>query len=108
MNQPAPPLIASGVHVQPVAGEQGCVGQAVAREQDGTDIEIFDLHALRRIRYIGVTFRTRTADEVGVITEAVERDLWPALREGKLRKVAAGHFAVSDRINFRPEERAAG
>mgnify|MGYP000392072805 CR=1 FL=1 len=30
------------------------------------------------------------------------------LREGKLRKVAAGHFAVSDRINFRPEERAAG
>jgi hypothetical protein len=30
------------------------------------------------------------------------------LREGKLRKVAAGHFTVSDRINFRPEERAAG
>ncbi|WP_136634780.1 chemotaxis protein CheA [Pseudooceanicola onchidii] len=30
------------------------------------------------------------------------------LREGKLRKVAAGQFAVSDRINFRPEERAVG
>lgn len=30
------------------------------------------------------------------------------LREGKLRKVAPGHFSVSDRINFRPEERAAG
>ena len=30
------------------------------------------------------------------------------LREGKLRKVAAGHFTVSDRISFRPEERAAG
>ena len=28
------------------------------------------------------------------------------LREGKLRKVAGGRFAVSDRINFRPEERA--
>ena len=52
----------------------------------GTRAEFdFDLHALRRIQYIGVTFRTRTADEVGVITEAVERDLWPALREGKLR-----------------------
>lgn len=30
------------------------------------------------------------------------------LREGKLRKVAAGQFSVSDRINFRPEERAVG
>ena len=30
------------------------------------------------------------------------------LREGKLRKVSAGQFAVSDRINFRPEERAVG
>ena len=30
------------------------------------------------------------------------------LREGKLRKVTSGHFTVSDRINFRPEERAAG
>lgn len=30
------------------------------------------------------------------------------LREGKLRKVSAGRFTVSDRINFRPEERAAG
>ncbi|MEC7298322.1 MAG: hypothetical protein VXW43_06550, partial [Pseudomonadota bacterium] len=30
------------------------------------------------------------------------------LREGKLRKVAAGQFTVSDRINFRPEERIAG
>jgi len=30
------------------------------------------------------------------------------LREGKLRKIAAGQFTVSDRINFRPEERIAG
>ena len=30
------------------------------------------------------------------------------LREGKLRKVASGHFTVSERINFRPEERAVG
>ena len=45
----------------------------------------FDLHALRRIRYIGVTFRTRSDDEVGAIISAVERDLGPALSEGKLR-----------------------
>ena len=45
----------------------------------------FDLHALRRIKYIGVTFRTRSAAEVGVISEAVERDLWQALSAGRLR-----------------------
>jgi NADPH2:quinone reductase len=45
----------------------------------------FDLHALRRIRYVGVTFRTRSDDEVGAIISAVERDLGQALAEGKLR-----------------------
>ncbi|WP_375173111.1 zinc-binding alcohol dehydrogenase family protein [Pseudooceanicola sp.] len=44
----------------------------------------FDLHALRRIQYIGVTFRTRSVDEVEVISKAVERDLWGALEAGKL------------------------
>lgn len=45
----------------------------------------FDLHALRRIQYIGVTFRTRTVEEVAVISDAVERDLWQALSDGALR-----------------------
>lgn len=51
----------------------------------GTRAEFdFDLHALRRIQYIGVTFRTRTAEDVDVISRAVERDLWDALEAGKL------------------------
>jgi len=45
----------------------------------------FDLHALRRITYVGVTFRTRSEEEVAVISQAVERDLWPALQAGRLR-----------------------
>ncbi|WP_207482915.1 zinc-binding dehydrogenase [Arenibaculum pallidiluteum] len=45
----------------------------------------FDLHALKRIAYIGVTFRTRSLEEVRAITAAMRRDLWPALAEGRLR-----------------------
>jgi NADPH:quinone reductase-like Zn-dependent oxidoreductase len=52
----------------------------------GTNAEFnFDLHALRRIDYIGVTFRTRTLDEVRAITKAMRADLWEAVKAGKLK-----------------------
>jgi NADPH:quinone reductase-like Zn-dependent oxidoreductase len=44
----------------------------------------FDLHALRRIDYIGVTFRTRTLDEVREIGRRMRADLWDAVTAGKL------------------------
>ena len=44
----------------------------------------FDLHAARRISYIGVTFRTRSVAEVREIVRRMRADLWPALTEGKL------------------------
>ncbi|MBS0517076.1 MAG: zinc-binding dehydrogenase [Proteobacteria bacterium] len=44
----------------------------------------FDLHALKRIDYIGVTFRTRSPEEVRDIVQAARRDLWPAIEAGKL------------------------
>ena len=44
----------------------------------------FDLHALKRVDYIGVTFRTRTLDEVREINRLMRADLWPALEAGKL------------------------
>ena len=44
----------------------------------------FDLHALKRIDYIGVTFRTRTLEEVREINRRMRADLWPALEAGKL------------------------
>src|SRR5215207_9569035 len=44
----------------------------------------FDLHALRRINYIGVTFRTRTKEEIRAITTAVKNDIWDAVDSGKL------------------------
>ena len=42
------------------------------------------MHALKRIDYIGVTFRTRTLDEVAEINRLMRADLWPALEAGKL------------------------
>jgi NADPH2:quinone reductase len=44
----------------------------------------FDLHALKRIEYIGVTFRTRTLEEVREIVRAMRADLWDAVEAGKL------------------------
>lgn len=44
----------------------------------------FDLHALKRIKYIGVTFRTRSAQEIREITRLAVADLWPHLQSGKL------------------------
>jgi NADPH2:quinone reductase len=45
----------------------------------------FDLHAARRINYIGVTFRTRSTEEVRDIFAAVRKDIWPAVESGKLK-----------------------
>lgn len=44
----------------------------------------FNLHALRRLTYIGVTFRTRSREEVRDIARKVQADLGPALEAGKL------------------------
>ena len=44
----------------------------------------FDLHALRRIDYIGVTFRTRSVEEVREINRRMRADLWSAVEAGKL------------------------
>jgi NADPH2:quinone reductase len=45
----------------------------------------FDLHALRRIDYIGVTFRTRTPEEVREIVRRMRADLWGEIEAGRLR-----------------------
>ncbi|MBE7247381.1 MAG: zinc-binding dehydrogenase [Actinomycetospora chiangmaiensis] len=42
----------------------------------------FDLHATKRISYIGVTNRTRSIEEQRAITARVRADLWPAIAAG--------------------------
>lgn len=45
----------------------------------------FDLHAARRIDYVGVTFRTRSIAEVRKIAQLMQVDLGDAVAAGKLR-----------------------
>jgi NADPH:quinone reductase and related Zn-dependent oxidoreductases len=45
----------------------------------------FDLHALKRITYVGVTFRTRSVEEVRTITRRMREDLWDAVTARTLR-----------------------
>lgn len=44
----------------------------------------FGTHALKRISYIGVTFRTRSLDEVREITRKMRADIWEAVESGQL------------------------
>ena len=45
----------------------------------------FDLHAARRIHYIGVTFRTRSIEEIREIFDEVRKDIWGAVEARKLQ-----------------------
>jgi NADPH:quinone reductase len=45
----------------------------------------FDLHAMKRIDYIGVTFRTRSVEEVREINRVMRADLWGDIESGKLK-----------------------
>jgi NADPH2:quinone reductase len=56
----------------------------------------FDLHAARRIDYIGVTFRTRSVEEVRDIVTAMKADLWGAVEAGELALPIDREFAFDD------------
>ena len=45
----------------------------------------FDLHARKRIDYIGVTFRTRTIEEVRDILVKMRNDLWDDVKAGRIK-----------------------
>jgi NADPH2:quinone reductase len=56
----------------------------------------FDLHAMRRIDYIGVTFRTRSVEEVRDIVQAMKNDLWGAVEAGELSLPVDSEYALDD------------
>src|ERR1700756_3535900 len=56
----------------------------------------FDLHAARRISYIGVTFRTRSIEEIREIFDAVRKDIWSAVESRKLQLSIDKVFAFAD------------
>jgi NADPH2:quinone reductase len=56
----------------------------------------FDLHARNRIDYIGVTFRTRTIEEVREILKNMRADLWDAVKAGKIKVPVDKTFPLAD------------
>ncbi|MFA5912124.1 MAG: zinc-binding dehydrogenase [Burkholderiales bacterium] len=56
----------------------------------------YDLHALKRIAYIGVTFRTRSIEEVREINRRMRADLWGAIEAGKLRLPLDRSFPLAE------------
>ena len=56
----------------------------------------FDLHALRRITYIGVTFRTRSLDEVREIGRRMMADLGSVVASGQLSLPIDRTFALDE------------
>jgi NADPH:quinone reductase-like Zn-dependent oxidoreductase len=66
----------------------------------------FDLHALRRIDYIGVTFRTRTLEEAREINRRMRADLWDAVTAGKLALPIDRRFALDAAVEAQAHMRA--
>jgi NADPH2:quinone reductase len=58
----------------------------------------FDLHAMKRIDYIGVTFRTRSLEEIREIVRLMKADLWDAVIAGKLKLPIDRTFALDEAI----------
>jgi NADPH2:quinone reductase len=44
-----------------------------------------DLHSLKRISFIGVTFRTRSVEEIRTIIRLMVDDIWPAVTAGQVK-----------------------
>jgi NADPH2:quinone reductase len=56
----------------------------------------FDAHARQRIDYIGVTFRTRTVEEVREILVKMRTDLWDAVKAGKIKVPIDKTYPLAD------------
>ena len=69
-----------GVH-----GAQRLPGGGSARQVLHKPLSNRDLHALRRINYIGATFRTRSREEVALINQLMMQDLQTNLAANRFR-----------------------
>jgi NADPH2:quinone reductase len=68
----------------------------VGRLGGNTGVFDHDFHALRRLEFIGVTFRTRTLAEVREIVKRVKADVWAHVESGALRLPVDARFPLSE------------
>ncbi|MGV6871931.1 quinone oxidoreductase family protein [Pseudochelatococcus sp. B33] len=65
----------------------------------GTTSEFdFDLHAARRLDYIGVTFRTRSPEEIRTIVDLARSDLWADIEDGRLALPVDRVFPLAEAV----------
>ena len=76
----AGPLMNANLKATRIGGRIVNVGR-MAGEVGEVD---FDLHSMRRITYVGVTFRTRSLKEIIEVIGLTKKVLGPALEEGVL------------------------
>jgi NADPH2:quinone reductase len=76
----------SGATVNPTMRATALLGRIVNVGRLGGQAAEFDFdhHAMKRIAYIGVTFRTRTVEEVREIMRKMRADIWDAVAARKL------------------------
>lgn len=88
----AGPLVNPGLAVTKIGGRMINVGR-MAGSSGQFD---FDLHSMRRITYVGVSFRTRTPAEISEVISLTKRDLMPALADGKLHMPVDSIYPLED------------
>ena len=71
----------------------------------------YDLHAKRRLHYVGTTGRTRSVEENLDVARVANKDLWDYVVDGKIRHVIFKTFRLneaSDALNIMNENRHFG
>ena len=71
----------------------------------------YDLHAKRRLHYVGTTGRTRSVEENLDVARVANKDLWDHVVDGKIRHVIFKTFRLneaSDALNIMNENRHFG
>ena len=56
----------------------------------------FNVHAVRRVNYIGVTFTTRSTQEIGDLVTKMVADIMPAVRAGRIAQPVDRTFKLED------------
>ena len=98
----------SGATVAPAMKATAILGRIVnvGRLGGGKAEFDFELHALRRIDYVGVTFRTRSIEEVREIVRLMWEDLGEAVSAGKLTPPIDRFFPLDQAVAAQAHMRA--
>jgi len=88
----AGPYVNGGLAATRIGGRMVNVGRVAGESGDFN----FDLHSMRRITYVGVSFRTRTAAEVVEVVARTRNDLGALLDRGKIRMPVAQVFRLEE------------